>query len=462
MKYFMKLLILYLIFLLHTVIFAFVKAQSTNIAEISKINIHQLSPYHINDVFKFKDSIYLHDNRLYIYSCHTPNKAPIEIKLYSVNFDKNSPVGLKRLAYNNTHFVNGNLLMMSGYATVFYSRAGRFLFQSYFSGAGFRSQDTNQSYMDTYFGPSITIPHQPMQNKLLVSILPTSPKAMMYYQLPRNDQTEFGELQAKLSDTAYWTTPYPVLATFQIPSTFHPCDTVTNDTGCWDAAGWHSQGFVGAIHPRVADYYYQGKMIARYLDPHRRVEPFTVDPELHLIFSGDALSPSIQVYDTNNRVLRSFGIRGKHIKESDTIVYFQRSWLEAEAQAHGRGTLRSHKLDNHLTKFKTKAKYQSYVYDLMYMDTIRNHLYRLYEIPLAINIDSLYEVKGDNADSFEFPRKPTFLQIYDLSDNDRLIFDGPVPAPFKVLDVDMEGYLWAIAGQEEEKLVIRKYRMVRE
>jgi hypothetical protein len=45
---------------------------------------------------------------------------------------------------------------------------------------------------------------------------------------------------------------------------------------------------------------------------------------------------------------------------------------------------------------------------------------------------------------------------------DRLIFDGPVLAPFKVLEVDAAGYLWAIAGQEKELLVIRKYKLVRE
>jgi hypothetical protein len=179
------------------------------------------------------------------------------------------------------------------------------------------------------------------------------------------------------------------------------------------------------------------------------------------VLLNDNLSHIIQCYDTTGKLLRTFGQPGKNLGTNDTIAFSPAGiyqYLGGELYVHKSG------------KYKSARNYSRLQYLLardygpLFFDAKTGFCFRLYHTKDTLSIPALTDTLQQNPDAFyeRLPRKPTYLQIYDLSDNDRLIFDGPVPAPFKVLDVDKEGYLWAIAGQEEDKLVIRKYKILRE
>jgi hypothetical protein len=159
--------------------------------------------------------------------------------------------------------------------------------------------------------------------------------------------------------------------------------------------------------------------------------------------------------------LATFGVAGQHLSATDTLQMMKYPKIRPSFSIK-RLTAQMNDMDRVEI---VRAALSTYYYGL-YVAPHRQIAMRLYAKPAPEwtyqKLDSLYQ-KDKYRFSEQIGPKPTFLQIYDLANNDRLIFDGPVPTPFKVLEVDKEGYLWAIAGQDaEEKRIIRKFRLVRE
>jgi len=108
-------------------------------------------------------------------------------------------------------------------------------------------------------------------------------------------------------------------------------------------------------------------------------------------------------------------------------------------------------------------------YYWMHYDSTTNRLYRIYRLKdkKSKNLEAIVAKrnpkripKKNNAISEIYARKPCYLQIYDLNDGDKLIFDGPVPAPFKVLSANGDAF-WAVAGMDKAGLIVRQYQLKR-
>ena len=96
-----------------------------------------------------------------------------------------------------------------------------------------------------------------------------------------------------------------------------------------------------------------------------------------------------------------------------------------------------------------------------------NRLYRVYQKPRAGLDEAAYQRCVESGrEAFEDDHSledpvcinDYFLQIYDLNDGDKLIFDGPVPSPFNVLSAEGDTF-WAVAGATSAGLIVRRYKL---
>jgi|GEM_PF-4299905 len=195
---------------------------------------------------------------------------------------------------------------------------------------------------------------------------------------------------------------------------------------------------------------------------------FTVNPVQGEVFVNQAVSPTIKVYDYQGNHLRSFGEKGKHLLAGDSVYWFsEKDWLNIRTfedsikkQFHASKDVRQANIDYRAYRQKFKkilwaARFCSRRYGAIYFDTTNNRLFRVYEAP---NVSFLGFLKKEDRDTLT---SPTYLQIYDHNDHDRLIYDEAVPAPFHILEVKGDT-LWAVAGVSDKGLKIVKYVMRKE
>lgn len=193
------------------------------------------------------------------------------------------------------------------------------------------------------------------------------------------------------------------------------------------------------------------------------VANFSVNPIQGEVFVNQAVSPAIKVYDYQGNYLRSFGDKGKHLLAGDSIYWFsEKDWMplrtfedSIKKQFRTSKDVRQASIDYRAYRQKFKklmwaARNCSRRYGAMYFDTTHNRLFRVYEAPCtSFQAFLKMEVK-------EMLFSPTYLQIYDHNDGDRLIFDEAVPAPFHILEVKGDT-LWAVAGVSDKGLKVVKY-----
>lgn len=152
-------------------------------------------------------------------------------------------------------------------------------------------------------------------------------------------------------------------------------------------------------------------------------------------FLGQMATPNIRVYDKEGELLREFGERGEHLTEADTLHRIQEvpqsndvRWvMERKKQVLSPSYTRTLYDSAHRVSFRTYKAYSDEKKEEMrrWEDLSKHEWYRIQV------------------------RKPSFLQVYDHANGDRLILDRPIKKrPFRLIAVD-EHTLYVEGGYEE-------------
>jgi hypothetical protein len=216
-----------------------------------------------------------------------------------------------------------------------------------------------------------------------------------------------------------------------------------------------------------------GQVPARYQQEahHGRYHPvsaleisFEVDTTQQQVYVLNPMDSLIWVYGYEGKIIRQFGCQGRFITPSDTVRYLTHQDMDIQNPPKCRNGVCT--FSDETRAFQTKKWIYRHLtphYTYSHLAPKAQLFFRVYQVnphkPDVATLDALvrkqipFDAKKQGFQSF--------LQIYDLANNDRLIYDEPVPTPFKVLDVEAGGNFWAIAGKEEEIMFMRKYKLIR-
>lgn len=177
------------------------------------------------------------------------------------------------------------------------------------------------------------------------------------------------------------------------------------------------------------------------------------------LFLSQLITPKIQVFSYEGKLLKEFGKSGKHLSSNDTITYMTKQEFNSFFTKKKES---GHKITTELRNLKGWKYNSSLIYDDLYFAPSINKLFRLYYTGIEIDKENyriLYNRDNDSCSKL-CSNRPAFLQIYDPAQDYRLIYDEPISPHFKILEVTDDGTIWAVEKIEVGKAIIGNYRLV--
>lgn len=187
---------------------------------------------------------------------------------------------------------------------------------------------------------------------------------------------------------------------------------------------------------------------------------FDFEPKRNLVYMNYLALPKITALDLSGDTVAVFGEKGRHLKPS----HQPRLMSIKEATGGDYAGLAKYKNVNRVRNKIFAAWAASPEYRQVKINAEAGLLYRTYRAPENMrDLDSLAELSETDEDAYYnlVFDKPTYLQVYDLNDGNKLIYDGPVPAPFWIAGIDETGAIWAITRWREDHVEVSKYEIER-